>query len=204
MTLFPEWDSLFLDLATQDPEKVIIEFTQKKTRRGWGHQAGSYVDSISSSGSTTSEPAAAPNTPRTSPSNNRPQGKPGNYLAKASWKAAASTADDSADAVAPKKTGVQGNYLEALSQQKPKLEEEKPEQHRRQKRTGRKTRKERELLKLQMTAAEQEKEELPSSSPKLLVGSRGGYLETLLSNTIEGTSEPLKERSENPHMEEVS
>jgi len=231
ITEFPEWDSLFLDLATQDPEQVIIEVTQKKTRRGWANQ-GSYVDSISSSSSSSSnsEPSAATSTnlfsPPTSatPSKNRPKGVRSSYMPNSapSWKA---KPDDSsvekAKKTLPRAMGAQGNYMEALNQQQQQKEEpdllltevEKPKQAPRQrKRTGRKTRKEREMTKMQTKKPEPAKvEEAASSSPELsapsrkLVGSHGGYLETLLSNTIEETSESSsssKERSENPHIEE--
>jgi hypothetical protein len=221
-TLFPEWDSLFLDLATQDPEQVIIEVTQKKTKRGWGHQA-SYVDSINNNNSPEPPPAAAPPAPWMT--NYRPQaaGPPGNYLAKASWKKAPSVDDAAASTnnhkkIVPRASGVPGNYLEALSsspqqQQEPETlekEDKKPKQEQRhkkkkKKKTGRKTRKERELS-IEMKTKPAEPEEMPEAvaSSSNRAGSHGGYLETLLSNTIESSSsEPSAERAENPHMDEV-
>ena len=210
LTLFPEWDSLFLDLATQDPEKVIIEVARtRKTRRGWGNQGGYFENMTSASASCS--PAATTTTPWTAPSNqHRPAPGTGKYnIYRATWKTSSSTTDkdDSSPDAAPKKTvprsvGVQGNYMESLIQQKRMLEdgEKINPENRRKKRTGRKTRKERELALMQKKAEQVQEQlgDLPPSKSKCL-----GYLETLLSNTNEGASDP-SERRENPYLEEVS
>lgn len=189
LTLFPEWDSLFLDLATQDAETVIIEVVQKTTHRGWGHQAN-YVNSISSNtgGDNAESSSSKPWTPP-APSQKWPPAR-GNQAVKnylANLNTASSEKKEPSDPPSkkpvPKAFGAQASYLESLSQPQPKKEEapeEKP--------------------------AENSKK--PSSTSAKKWGPQRNYLESLSSNTIDASSTPTEPPSTelrvNPHMEEVS
>lgn len=178
---------------------MIIEVKQKRSHRGWGHQ-NSYVNSISSSSVSDGSGDHRSSSYPTSPSRSR--GIAGNYLSNLSKNPTLSTSSQEAK---PNKkqipTGVSGNYLEALSQQTPETSQV-PRRHRRTKRTGRKTRRERETLQIQKKLSPEIEPPTQPSSPKL--GIQAGYLETLLSNTIENTSEDLSlGHRENPHLEEV-
>ncbi len=197
VTIFPEWDSLLLELANQDPETVIIEVKQKRSHRGWGHQA-SYVNTISNNAN------IAPRTSHFTAPPHCSRGIAGNYLANLNTKRS-SPSTLTPGQKTPKPTsqasGLSRSYLEALSQQHiPNTEVHK--RLRPKRKTGRKTRKEREMIHRQ-TGLEQEKEQTSAlSRPRL--GVKSGYLETLLSNAIESTfTEPPTERKENPYLEEV-
>lgn len=195
VTLFPEWDSLFLDLANQDAEQVIIEVKQKRTHRGWAHQA-SYINNINGGTGASSKMGGT--------SVHRSRGIAGNYLAALNRDASSPSLSSPsgtqpAKKPIPRAAGISGSYLDALNQKVPAEAELSPK-----KKKGRKTRKEREQIKMErkkkLDAVESPK---PSKST---LGIQAGYLETLFSNTIDSTAIETEERPSrkvNPFLEQV-
>lgn len=199
VTLFPEWDSLFLELANQDAEKVIIEVQQKRTHRGWAHQA-SYINNINSGSSSSCSSNAE------SSSVHRSRGIAGNYLANLGRDTSASTmptdslqGKQPAKKPIPRAAGIAGSYLDALNR-KVQPQAEQPKQ---KKKTGRKTRKERELIRMEK---QKKLDNVDAPIPaKSTPGIQAGYLETLYSNTIDSTpieTDKRQGRKVNPFLEE--
>ena len=190
---------MFLELANQDSEKVIIEVKQKRTHRGWAHHA-SYVDKINGGTSPSTNGVAGSSV-------HRSRGIAGNYLANLGRDTSSppmSTGSlqgtQPAKKPIPRAAGISGSYLDALNQ-KVAAEAEPPKQ---KKKTGRKTRKERELIRMEKNK-KLDKVESPSPS-KSTPGIQAGYLETLFSNTIDSAAsenDGRQGRRVNPFLEEV-
>jgi hypothetical protein len=99
----------------------------------------------------------------------------------------------------PRAAGISGSYLDALNQKIQGEDEQPPKK----KKTGRKTRKEREQIKM-----ERKKKLGAVESPqpsKSTLGIQAGYLETLFSNTIDSTAMETNRQSRkvNPFLEQV-
>lgn len=191
---------MFLELANQDSEKVIIEVKQKRTHRGWAHQA-SYINNMNGDTSSSSSNDVGGSSVL------RSRGIAGNYLANLGRDTSApSMSTNSLQGTQPAKrpipraAGVAGSYLDALNQKVPA----EAEQPKKQRKTGRKTRKEREMIQMEK---KNKLDTVESPSPfKSTPGIQAGYLETLFSNTIDSTSpetDRRQGRKANPFLEQV-
>ena len=215
-TLFPEWDSIFLQLVMQDQETIIIEVeAQKKSHRGWAHQ-GNYLDGISSSGG--HEPSigekdtssSSSSTQKSSPPD-RKRGPSGSYLAhlnSASTSARDSSPGDAPLSAAPKvkpkwqpiskASGAAGSYLESLNQQRDQITD--------------KTNDVKSNMKNDVDGTGGDpimRKEEPNGGARKSSGMKAGYLDGLSSNTIESANQdesalPSNGLIENPHLESVS
>ena len=208
-TLFPEWDSIFLQLVMQDQETIIIEVeAQKKSHRGWAHQ-GNYLDGISSSGG--HEPDASSSSTQKSSPPDRKRGPSGSYLAhlnSAPISARDSNPGGASSSAAPKMkpkwkptsktSGAAGNYLESLSQPKEQTSDNSNDMNLSMKSNGDGT-----------GAGPINMKQNPNGEVRASSGMRGGnYLDGLSSNTIESANqdEAVPQSNgliENPHIESV-
>lgn len=178
MTLFPEWDSLFLDMANRETEQVVVEVQQKtRSHRGWSHQSN-YLNAMSA-GAPSQQPE------ETTPVESKPRRRgfgTGNYLENLNQAVSSEISNkkvEAPDSMAELPTAARnfpGNYLENIGAA---LKSKFANRRQRKKRTGRKTRREREEFKLAKKL-----KLLGNSASEMKPGRRVNYLETLTSNTI--------------------
>ena len=176
--MFPEWDSLFLDMANRETEQVVVEVQQKtRSHRGWSHQSN-YLNAMSA-GPPTQQPDTR--TPPESTTTPRRRGfGTGNFLETLNQ--AAKNLNDKMQTPEAKQgppkapRNLPGSYLENIGAA---IKSTFANRRRRKRRTGRKTRKEREEYKMLKS-----QQLLESTAAETKPSRRVSYLETLTTNAI--------------------
>ncbi|KAG7374173.1 hypothetical protein IV203_013268 [Nitzschia inconspicua] len=127
-TLFPRWDSIFLDYVDRPEETIVITVKQRQRRRSSLSGRNTYLENMQPPSAKQQATDKATNPPKTQkPTNRPPRGIAGSYLdslnahlpaAKPSESSPLNTQNNrnnsgSSSRITPK--GITGNYLESLS-----------------------------------------------------------------------------------------